>query len=279
MVVSYSIGRGPGMEILREYLKFREWVLNGRESEYLFFQAIDVDNDSDSPKPLEKEFSTKFYSVLDGVFLPRGSGNIPPRLMRKHKSVTLHYLRHSPLLVSAVMNHTERTNLESYAGTTLSTQKEELGNYWAAIRKAAERIRASHNVTGVSIAVGHCDSLDNPQSDIPVVSIAPDCKTQYGCLFCVHYLVHSDEADIHKLLSFLYVIEGVRSNAPNFEFSEEIFKEVIIRVDFILDAISERSIESANLVMMVRKKVFDLGILTVFWERRLQRYERMGIYF
>lgn len=279
LVVSYSIGRGPGMEILREYLKFREWVLNGRESEYLFFQAIDVDNDSDSPKPLEKEFSTKFYSVLDGVFLPKGSGNIPPRLMRKHKSVTLHYLRHSPLLVSAVMNHTERTNLESYAGTTLSTQKEELGNYWAAIRKAAERIRASHNVTGVSIAVGHCDSLDNPQSDIPVVSIAPDCKTQYGCLFCVHYLVHSDEADIHKLLSFLYVIEGVRSNAPNFEFSEEIFKEVIIRVDFILDAISERSIESANLVMMVRKKVFDLGILTVFWERRLQRYERMGIYF
>ena len=111
------------------------------------------------------------------------------------------------------------------------------------------------------------------------MSIAPDCKTQYGCLFCVHYLVHSDEADIHKLLSFLYVIEGVRSNAPNFEFSEEIFKEVIIRVDFILDAISERSIESANLVMMVRKKVFDLGILTVFWERRLQRYERMGIYF
>lgn len=96
------------------------------------------------------------------------------------------------------------------------------------------------------------------------MSIAPDCKTQYGCLFCVHYLVHSDEADIHKLLSFLYVIEGVRSNAPNFEFSEEIFKEVIIRVDFILDAISERSIESANLVMMVRKKCLISVFLLFF---------------
>jgi len=279
LVVSYSIGRGPGMEILREYLKFREWVLNGRESEYLFFQAIDVDADSVSPKPLEDSFSTKYYYVLDGVFLPKGSGNIPPRLMRKHKSVTLHHLRHSPLLVSAVMNHTERTNLASYAGTGLSTQKQELENYWAAIRKAAERIKASHNVTGVSIAVGHCESLDHPQSEIPVVSIEPDCKTQYGCLFCVHYLIHSDETDIHKLLSFLYVIEGVRSNAPNFEFSEKIFKEVVIRVDFILDAISDRSIESANLVVMMKKKVFDLGILTVFWERRLQRYEKMGIYF
>lgn len=277
--VSYSIGRGPGMEILREYLKFREWVLRGRTSDYLFFKAIDADNNADSPKPLEAVFSSEFYSVLDGVFLPKGSGNIPPRLIRKHKSVTLHYLRHSPLLVSAVMNHSERTNLTSYVGTTISSQKEELGNYWAAIRKAAERIKKSHDVAGVSIAVGHCGSLDNPHSDIPVVSIEPDCKTQYGCLFCVHYLVHSDEADIHKLLSFLYVIEGVRSNAPNFEFSEEIFKEVVIRVDFILDAISDRSIESANLVVMMRRKVFDLGILTVFWERRLQRYEKMGIYF
>lgn len=277
--VSYSIGRGPGMEILREYLKFREWVLKGRESEYLFFQAIDVDIDTYSPKPLEAVFSNRFYQVLDGVFLPRGSGNIPPRLMRKHKSVTLHYLRHSPFLVSAVMNHAERTNLASYVGSPLSNQKEELKKYWAAIRKAAERIKESHNVPGVSIAVGHCESLDNPQSDITVVSIEPDCKTQYGCLFCVNYLVHADEADIHKLLSFLYVVEGVRSNAPNFDFSENIFKEVVVRINFILDAISDRSMESASLVVMVRKKVFDLGILTVFWERRLQRYEKMGIYF
>ena len=28
----------------------------------------------------------------------------------------------------------------------------------------------------------------------------------------------------------------------------------------------------------MNKKVFELGILTPFWERRLQRYEKMGIY-
>lgn len=277
--VNYSVGRGPGMEILREYLKFRDWVLQGRESEYLFFQAIDSEENSDSPKPLEIGFSTMFYTVLDGVFLPKGTGNIPPRLMRKHKSLTLHQLRHSPLLVSAVMNHSERTNAAYYTGTTLSNQKEELGNYWAAIKKAAERIKSTGKTAGVSIAVGHCEAIDNPQKDIPIVSIEPDCKTQYGCLFCVHYLAHSDETDIHKLLSFLYVIEAVRSNAPNFEFSEQIFKDVVIRIESFLGAISERSVESADLVVTMRTKVFDLGILTVFWERRLQRYEKMGIYF
>ncbi|MFO7071625.1 hypothetical protein P3E18_15325, partial [Pseudomonas aeruginosa] len=139
-------------------------------------------------------------------------------------------------------------------------------------------IRDSESVAGTSITIGHCDSFDSPEKDIPVVAIEPDCKTQYGCLFCVHYLVHSDESDIHKLLSFLYVIEGVRANAPSFEFSEEVFKDVVIRIDFILEAICSRSIEAEELVKSMRNRVFNLGMLTPFWERRLQRYEKMGIY-
>lgn len=277
--VTYPIGRGPGMEILREYLKFRDWVLRGRESEYLFVRTFSSDEEMGAPEQLEYAFSSRFYKVLDGVFLPKGRGNIPPRLMRKHKSLTLHLLRHSPLLVSAVMNHAERTNTAFYTGTTLANQKQEFEGYWASVRKAAERVRDSQSLEGVPIAAGHCESIDSPQKDIPVVAIEPDCKTQYGCLYCVHYLVHSDEADIHKLMSFLYVIESVRANAPNFEFSEEIFKDLVVRIEVVLEAISERSAASAELVNAMRNKVFDLGILTVFWERRLQRYEKMGIYF
>lgn len=97
-------------------------------------------------------------------------------------------------------------------------------------------------------------------------------------MFCIHYLVHSDEADIHKLISFQYVIEAIRANAPNFEFSEDTFRDVAIRINAILEAVSQRSQASAELVVSIREKVFDLGILTPFWERRLQRYEKMGIY-
>lgn len=277
--VTYSIGRGPGMEILREYLKFREWILNGRETEYLFFQAWSLEGIHATPNPLENEFSSKFFTILKGVFLPEGVSNIPPRLVRKYKSLILHQLRHSPLLVSAVLNHSVRTNTERYSGITVSGQSDEYSRYWAAVRKAAERVKNSADIPGVSTVVGHCGAMDSPQKDIPVVAIEPDCKTQYGCLFCVHYLLHSDEVDIHKLLSFLYVIEGVRANAPNFQFSEEVFKDLVIRINFILEGISSRSDESAALVKAVKKKVFDLGILTVFWEKRLQRYEKMGIYF
>lgn len=277
--VNYPIGRGAGMEILREYLKFREWVLHGLETEYLFFQVWNNNGVHGNPRPLEVEFSGSFYKVVKGVFIPEDRANIPPRLVRKYKSLILHQLRHSPLLVSAVLNHSEQTNAQRYSGITVSGQSDEYTKYWAAVRKAAERVRDSADTPGVSIAVGHCEAMDSPQKDIPVVAIEPDCKTQYGCLYCVHYLVHSDEADVHKLLSFLYVIEGVRANAPSFQFSEEVFKDLVIRINSIVDAISTRSAESALLVVAVKKKVFDLGILTVFWERRLQRYEKMGIYF
>ncbi|MCF5802868.1 hypothetical protein ALQ80_100838 [Pseudomonas coronafaciens pv. oryzae] len=276
--VTYTVGRGPGIQILREYLRFREWFLNGRKSELLFFQLLGWQYIPKEPRPLEENFSSTFFKRIEGVFVPEGTKNIPPVLVRKFKSLTLHQLKHSPLLVGAVMNHSSRTNVQSYAGTTSANSRAEFGKYWAAIKKAAARIKDSEHAPGVSIAVGHCDSIDSPEKDVSVVAIEPDCKTQYGCLFCVHYVVHSDELDIHKLLSFQYVIEGVRANAPDFEFSEEFFKDVVIRIDFILEAVCKRSPEIASLVGTMRKKVFRLGILTPFWERRLQRYEKMGIY-
>lgn len=277
--VTYSIGRGPGMKLLREYLKFRDWILKGRKCEYLFFNVLDGRGlPSDEFPPLENNFSTKFYNKLQGVFVPMGSKNIPPQLVRKYKSLALHQLRHSPMLVSAIMNHSERTNDQSYSGITVGDQKAEIGSYWAAVKKAADRVRNNAQTAGVSIAVGHCGEMNSPRKDVPIVAIEPDCKNQYGCLFCVHYLVHSDETDIHKLMSFQYVIEAIRANAPNFAFSEDTFKDVAIRIAAILDAISQRSQASAELVISMKEKVFDLGILSTFWERRLQRYERMGVY-
>ena len=79
-------------------------------------------------------------------------------------------------------------------------------------------------------------------------------------------------------MSFKYVVEAIRENAPNFEFSEEVLKGVIVRISFILEGISKRSKSASDLIGVMNKKVFELGILTPFWERRLQRYEKMGIY-
>ena len=278
--VRYTIGRGAGLKILKEYLAFREWVLNGRECEYLFFQPVQSGSDGRSwgNEPLSSDFSTRYFRKLKGVFVPATAKNIPPVRVRKYKSLILHLLRHSPLLVSAVMNHHPRTNFESYSGIGVAEQKVEFTKYWEAIKKAAIRARDAEQQGSVSIATGHCGGMDKPSKDIPVVAIEPDCKSPYGCLFCEHYQVHSDEEDIHKLTSFQYVIDAIRNNAPVFSFSEETFKDLAVRIEAVLDAISQRSDSASQLVEAIKNKVFDLGILTPFWEQRLQRYEKMGIY-
>lgn len=276
--VMYTVGRGPGMSVLREYLEFRSWVLEGRKSELLFFNVLDGFGMSAHELSALDNFSTNFHAKIRGVFVSSEFKNIPPILVRKFKSLTLHHLRHSPMLVSAVLNHTERTNAQFYSGVTEKQQKQEFGVFWASMMEAAKRFGSDSQTRGAPIAAGHCDGLNNPVKEIPVVAIEPDCNSQYGCLYCIHYLVHSDEADIHKLMSFKYVIESIRENAPNFEFSESAFKDVMIRIGYILEGISSRSKAAYDLVEVMRKKVFDLGILTPFWESRLQRYEKMGIY-
>lgn len=276
--VMYTVGRGPGMSVLREYLEFRSWILDGRKSELLFFNVLDGIGSPASEFTELDNFSTVFHSKIRGVFVSKEFKNIPPRLVRKFKSLTLHHLRHSPMLVSAVLNHTERTNAQFYSGVTEKQQKQEFEVFWASMMEAAKRFGSDSQTGGVPIAAGHCDGLNDPVKEIPVVAIEPDCNSQYGCLYCIHYLVHSDEADIHKLMSFKYVIESIRENAPNFEFSESAFKDVMIRIGYILEGISSRSKAASDLVEVMSKKVFDLGILTPFWESRLQRYEKMGIY-
>ncbi len=280
--VSYTIGRGPGMKILKEYLVFREWVLNGRQCEFLFFRPVVGEFAAAKfwgSEQLNSDFSTRFFRKIKGVLVPATAKNIPPARVRKYKSLTLHLMKHSPLLVSAVMNHSVKTNIESYSRVGDSDQKVEFSNYWTAVKKAALRARDADQSDGVSIAAGHCGKINKPERDIPVVAIEPDCNSPYGCLFCVNYQVHSDETDVHKLTSFKYVIDAIRHNAPVFKFSEETFKDLAVRIEVVLDAISQRSESALQLVESVRTKVFDLGVLTPFWEQRLQRYEKMGIYF
>lgn len=278
--VRYTIGRGPGMRILKEYLLFREWVLNGRKCDYLFFRPV-IDAPGDlvwGSEQLNVDFSTVYFKRLRGAFLPESAKNITPSLIRKHKSLTLYLLKNSPFLVSAIMNHDTNTNIASYTNIGLSDQKAEFSMYWEAVRKAAARARDTEQSDDVSIATGHCGGMNIPVKDIPVVAIEPDCSSPYGCLFCDNYRVHSDEADIFKLTSFQYVVDAIRRNAPVISFSEETFKDLAVRIEMVLDAVAQKSESARQLVENVRRKVFDLGILTPFWEQRLQRYEKMGIY-
>jgi len=75
------------------------------------------------------------------------------------------------------------------------------------------------------------------------------------------------------------VIHSVRKSAPNAVHAEALYKELSIRIEFILEALGERSDAVKQLVEAIKVKVFEYGELTSFWEKRLSRYEKIGVVF
>lgn len=284
----YNIGRDAGLSILREYIKLRKWILNGVEHEKLFFAVPAIikqrDRINSFPDLEVTGVVSKFYDVISGTFLDPKVPRISPRKMRKYKSNVMHSARISPPMVAASLNHTEAVNRSTYAEATPEQQEAELGQFWQAIRHAANVVRERSekaSIVGVPIATGHCDAFNQPTpiSDSGPIAIEPNCHTQYGCLYCEHYVCHSDEEDVHKLMSLQYVINAVRKGAPDYAHAEVLYKELSIRIEFILSTLCERSESVRQMVDRVRAKVFEYGDLTVFWEARLSRYEKVGVVF
>ncbi|MDF3164532.1 hypothetical protein P3C24_26730 [Pseudomonas proteolytica] len=284
----YNLGRGNGLALLKEYLKLRDWILNGVTHERLFFSMPIPTRWKDVGNAFGEmdisDMSAKFHTLISGTFLDPRVPRLPPRLMRKAKSAGQHAAGQSPSAVAASLGHTEAVNQQSYADAAPEQLEAEFGRFWRAVRHAAQIVRERTKgaaVTEIATGAGHCDGFNQPipMRDIGVVVIEPNCRNQYGCLYCEHYICHSDEQDLHKLMSLQYVINAVRKTTPDAVHAEVLYKELSIRIEFILEALAERSDAVEQLIEAVRGKVFEYGELTAFWEARLSRYERMGVVF
>lgn len=284
---TYNIGRDTGLPLLKKYLKLRDWILNGAVHERLFFSFPDLTkrrNFSDGFSEVAvTDTVAKFYKSISGVFLDPKVPTISARKMRKHKNNGMYAARISPSTVAAAMNHTEAVNLSTYVDAAPEQLDAEFGRFWQSMRHAAnvvrERSRMSSEIE-TSTAAGHCDAFNQP---MPVEGTEADvelnCRTQYGCLYCEHYVCHSDQEDIHKLLSLQYVVDAVRRSAPDMAHAEQLYRDLSIRIEYIIGALSERSEVIKKMVKEVKITVFEYGELTPFWENRLSRYEQLGVSF
>ena len=80
-------------------------------------------------------------------------------------------------------------------------------------------------------------------------------------------------------MSLQYVINAVRNMSADEQHAENLFRELSLRIEFVIEALEEQSSSVKEIVRKLRKSVFDNGELTLFWEKRLSRYERMGVVF
>lgn len=280
--VAYSVGGRYGYKIFKEYLELRSWVLNGVECKYLFFIISKKGAFINEYNQLRDVDLQRFYKRTKGRFYNKHVKNITSSSIRKYKDLILNELKQSPQDVADSLNHTVSTADSSYSATSPDRLQKELSNYWSATKKARELIKIKQSEssdTDKSITVGHCDSIGHPvvskvNDSVPV---QVNCKSQYGCLYCEHYSCHADEEDIHKLLSLAYVVDEIRNYSTDMVHVESLFKDLAIRIKYIIGEIKKKSDVHIELVNAIKKRVFELGELTPFWEKRLQQYESMGV--
>ncbi|EKG35659.1 hypothetical protein Pav037_4088 [Pseudomonas syringae pv. avellanae str. ISPaVe037] len=277
----YNLGRGSGVEVLRDYLKIRAWILGGKQFDQLFF-LVSTDRTSLKPFPTSGVMA-KFHNAISGLFIDPVASMPTPREMRKLKSNVLHRKKFSPSVIADVLNHTEQVNLSTYSEASPEQQGEELRKYWEAVRHAANKILSKQESASVQIAVptiaGHCSEFNSPiildSNSASLIKSA--CNTGFGCVFCENYVFHAEESDLHKLLSMQYVVNKIRGVAADSEHAELTYKNLSVRVEYIIATLAGRSESMQRLVDDVKRTVNEYGILTAFWERRLSNYEYIGV--
>lgn len=285
---AYVLGRKEGLSLLRDYLKLRKWILDGKEYSKLFF-TIAISKGAVAPRVSDLNAgsaSHRYYTSISGVFVDIRYPKITAGKARKNKSSVEHASGMSLEQVASSLNHTEPVNMGSYAEATVEQQEQEFEIYWDSVRKAAEMVRDRREPVGQMskpIATGHCASFLHPVNSTsiktPITGVVPNCHHQYGCLYCENYICHADEEDMHKLLSLQYVVEAVRNHASDTSHAESLYKDLAIRILFVLEALAARSTAHSDLLSKLQYRVNSLGQLTEFWEFRLRRYEDLGVVF
>ncbi|NOI55760.1 hypothetical protein F0248_22300 [Vibrio crassostreae] len=280
-VVQYDLSVG-GVKLFKKYLELRKWVLDGKKCDLLFFGLI---NKSWGTTKVTGGSMRHFQKrKIIGVFLPQDFKALTSREFRKTKSVFLH--EQSDITtdtVSNVLNHSKSTNQNHYMEVSPEKIKTEMESFWESTQEAVKHVKGVTKKAGAhykKVAAGHCDGFEEPISVMEAPPIQPDCRSQYGCLFCVHYVCHAnDEEDAHKLTSLLYIVTGVINASKDESKAIELFKLLAGRTRKMLYHMKGKSKDGKRNVDACMDKVFKYGELTPYWESRLQRYENLGLIF
>jgi hypothetical protein len=268
-----------GYQLFKKYLKLRSWLLNGQKFEYLFLSLST--NHTGYPKQLHRQTNYGHHLYLkDKGFLSPLSSSLRDQQIR---NANTHFLRDRGYLSKDVAdnnNHSVEVSEAIYSTPPIEKQVGELSDFWSACEGSLNHITEIKPEDKQPITAGSCSTIDKTPIPISIMEsppITPNCKTPQGCLFCIYYVCHADEEDIRKILSLLFVIQIIIDKTIDFEFADETNNLLIIRVEYILNGISALSNVHDQLVSQLKNEVLNDGVLTDFWNTRLDYYETMGL--
>ncbi len=262
------------LSVFKRYLMLRNYLLQGKEIEFLFLNAYRYT--ADLPRQLIAGHAATGARDILARFDPTVTW-ISPRQWRAVKS-DFHLRKHDVSVAAIALQNTERTVLKSYATGSSTAASKEMTDYFEHVATSVLSPNSPTPSRSVPSSIGSCSDYKNPQR-LPLdndVLIPTDCTQPEGCLFCEHYTVHADNTDVRKLLSCRYCINYTMPLSHNMDHFDSLFKPVIQRIDTLVNQIASFSSDSAQMVEAIRIEV-DAGELDLYWGKKLEMLIQLGV--
>jgi len=272
-LVEFQIRSGFILEFKR-FLELRRFRLNGAECNSLFFRNAKANTfltNTFTKGFCASKISSKFFNR---ALITDEMKYVNARALRNFKSRILS--KHNGFLVAAeALQHKSKTNQSNYNKVTVKEAKKQLSTFLDGLHEVIIDSKKINKIKDVQeVASGSCFSINAPNS---VSDISADCNTQgEGCLFCVNYRLHADEKDVHKVLSLRYILEKSKQKSDNHNHFERELRPYIIRIDSLIDLISEKNNEYKIMVEKIKKDVNEREVLTEWYSIYLEMLYDIG---
>lgn len=258
--------------VFKKYLQLREWVLNGSDSALVFPVASAEDRISPVGRVSIVAFKNFFSRALPETVW------ITPTHWRKN--VSYQYVRLSGgdmALTAEKLSNTVDTVRQAYSRPAIEDFAGEMTSFFEAMHQAAidrtrivERIpvcildeKRPEAVTGAGACGKASETQPERAQGFTEQAPTPTCRDPETCLFCKFYAVHSDEEDIHRLLSLRYLIQAIK-HKQQIDHWQSKFAPTVHRIDEVLSAIQDTDGGSQSMINRVREEV-ESGNLDAFW--------------
>ena len=258
--------------VFRKILELREWYIQDEACDFIF----PLRNEIRQLGPVSYSRLQLMKKLFQRIF-PQMVW-ITPQQWRKHKSSQYVELSDGDLLLEAeVMGHSLDTARQNYSRTSFKDAAQQISQFFNELREVAvaqtrtlERIAVQtldEPVDVQTLPVGACvTATPQPEKALGFTEKAPtpNCQQFEHCLFCQHYAIHADDADIRKLLSLKSLLGYVKQKATNLVKWEQQFGVVLHRIDEVLNELSTSYQDLKERILSIQDEV-ESGDLDAYW--------------
>lgn len=171
-----------------------------------------------------------------------------------------------------LLGHSERTQRASYLKTSEQSAVDQIGKFHAIVN---EFFGSPHPC---ATPVGGCMSEGSPlKSADSHITSAPDCKSQVGCLSCVHHKVHANREDAWKLLSLEFVTKEMIHSSASLEHFNLIHGPTLDQIQELLNEMLSVNPSLEQTLKELKAEVYENNTLTDYWQRHLERLVRLKV--